>query len=67
MATVKEIIEKAMAEATYCDTCEQDFTEDRIKTEPNEHNVWWTGTAEIVCEQCAEEAWERWNDRQNEM
>lgn len=60
--TTRELINKAMAEATYCDRCEKDFTTERTKVEPDEQTVWWTGTAEVTCQECLDAEVDRYLD-----
>lgn len=65
MATITEIIQKAMAEATYCATCEEDFTPDNDKVAPDRQEVFWTGNADVTCERCVERSIDSWLDMIN--
>lgn len=65
MVTVRELIDKAMAEATYCDRCELDFTDERKKVAPDETNVYWSGQADVICEDCLDREVDNYLDRIN--
>ena len=66
MATVKEVIAKAMAEATYCSQCEKDFIDENDKIAPDEYSVWWTGKADdVICQNCQDRAVDSYLDSYN--
>lgn len=66
MATVHEIIAKAMAEATYCSRCEKDFIDENDKIAPDEYSVWWTGKADdVICQNCLDADVDRYLDNYN--
>jgi hypothetical protein len=55
MKTVTSSIIKAIAEATYCNNCEKDFTSEADKVGPSPEEAWFTGRADnIICESCAD-------------
>lgn len=54
MATMEELVEQAMAKATYCERCDEEFTEDRVKVAPDEMTVHFTGVVDVICDQCVE-------------
>lgn len=65
MTTVYEKITKAMAEATYCARCEQDFENEADKVAPDESEVFWAGTADVICQACMDAAVDSYLDNYN--
>lgn len=43
----------------YCDQCEEEFSQDKNSERERYYES-------DICYKCAEEQWERWNDRQSE-
>jgi hypothetical protein len=66
MATVHEVIAKAMSEATYCSRCDKDFIDENDKIAPDEYGVYMSGNADdIICQNCQDGDVDRYLDNYN--
>ena len=63
--TTGQVIAEALAEATYCDSCEKEFTDDKDKLPSDDYTVWITGQVEIICQDCQDKAVDRYLDSYN--
>jgi formylmethanofuran dehydrogenase subunit E len=54
VATVKELIQQGMTLALYCEQCDEEFSEDRVRVAPDELSVQFSGIVQILCDQCVE-------------
>jgi hypothetical protein len=64
MTSVKERIEMALAEAEWCDSCEEDFTELNWKVAPDATEVFMTREARVICQDCEDRRQDQWSESQ---
>lgn len=63
--TTGQVIAKALAEAKYCDSCENEFVDENDKLPSDDYTVWITGQVEVICQNCQDDAVDRYLDSYN--
>lgn len=63
--TAGQIVAEALAKATYCDRCENDFIDENDKIPSDEYTVWLTGQVDIICQNCQDIAVDSYLDNYN--
>lgn len=63
--TTGQAIAEALAEAKYCDSCEEEFVDENDKLPSDEYTVWITGQVEVICQNCQDRAVDNYLDNYN--
>lgn len=62
---MSEVVAEALATAEYCSTCEKDFIDESDKVGPDEQTIFWTGNADVICQNCQDIAVDNYLDSYN--
>ncbi len=62
---MSEVVAEALANAEYCSRCENDFIDENDKVGPDEQTIFWTGDADVICQNCQDADVDRYLDNYN--
>jgi cytochrome c-type biogenesis protein CcmH/NrfF len=64
--TVGQVIAEALAKATHCSQCDNEFLDENDKIAPDEYGVYMSGNADdIICQNCQDRAVDSYLDNYN--